>query len=55
MRLIDAKRLSYSIGILNEIEFKFLKETGYQIKYVWEDDWKEFRDGSVEVPNIQTF
>ena len=36
-------------------KFKFLKETGYQIKYVWEDDWKEFRDGSVEVPNIQTF
>ena len=35
--------------------FKKIKDAGYQIKYVWESDWKKFQTGHVFSLNIQSF
>ena len=32
-----------------------LKSLGYNIKYIWENDWKNFKKKSVQYPNIQTY
>jgi hypothetical protein len=37
------------------IKFTKLKNLGYTIKYIWETDWKLFKDKSVESPNIIEF
>lgn len=35
--------------------FKQLKEVGYEIKYIWEKDWKDFNQNKVKQPRIQTY
>lgn len=32
-----------------------LKSLGYNVKYIWEKDWNEFKKGTVPSPNIQVF
>jgi len=32
-----------------------LKHLGYQIKYIWESDWKKYKNGIVKQPNIISF
>ena len=36
-------------------KFELLKNNGYNIKYIWETDWKKFKDGIDKTPNILTF
>lgn len=35
--------------------FDKLKILGYNLKYIWENDWKRFKDGISETPNIITY
>jgi len=35
--------------------FKILKDSGYKIKYIWENDWKKFKQGKVDYLNILDF
>jgi hypothetical protein len=32
--------------------FKILKENGYDVKYIWESDWKDFKNGINKTPKI---
>jgi len=32
-----------------------LMEKGYNIKYIWESDWKKFKDGLDKIPNIKEY
>lgn len=36
-------------------KFRLLKNAGYNIRYIWEKDWRQFQKGEVSIPNIQTF
>lgn len=36
-------------------KFDKLKSFGYNIKYIWESDWKKFKDNIVPEPDIKTF
>jgi hypothetical protein len=29
-----------------------IKLLGYNVKYIWESDWKQFKKGIVKIPNI---
>jgi hypothetical protein len=35
-------------------KLKNLKNTGYNIKYIWENDWNRFKKGIDKIPKIQT-
>jgi len=35
--------------------FNKLKKSGYNIKYIWEYDWKKFKKGIDKLPDIQTY
>ena len=37
------------------IKFKNLKRMGYDIKYIWESDWKNFERGIDSNPKILTY
>ena len=52
------KRCKKTFGKLyNETVEKFLKlkNVGYDIKYIWESNWKEYKDGKVNIPKIISF
>jgi hypothetical protein len=34
------------------IKFNKLKNLGYNVKYIWELDWKRFKSGLVSIPKI---
>ena len=36
-------------------KFDFLKQNGYSVKYIWESDWKKFKNGIDIVPNIISY
>ena len=36
-------------------KFRKLKKEGYNVKYIWESDWKKFRKGIDTFPNILEF
>ena len=36
-------------------KFQKLKECGYIIKYIWENDWIKFKNGINIVPNIKIY
>lgn len=36
------------------LKLEKLKSLGYNVKYIWENDWKNFKKGIVNEPNIQT-
>ena len=47
-----------TFGKLYDMVFKrfdFLKSKGYNIKYIWENDWKKFIDGVDNLPKIITY
>jgi len=35
--------------------FKNLINMGYEIKYIWESDWKNFIKNNIHIPNVLTF
>ena len=35
--------------------FDILRKLGYELKYIWENDWKQFKKNLVESPNILTY
>ncbi len=35
--------------------FIFLKENGYNVKYIWESDWEKFRSNKCNILNIKMF
>jgi hypothetical protein len=36
-------------------KFNIFKNKGYNIKYIWENDWKNFKTGDDTVPKICDF
>ena len=36
-------------------KFKKFKSLGYDVKYIWETDWKKFNDGIDKIPNILNY
>ena len=36
-------------------KFKKLKQLGYKIRYIWENDWNKFKNGIDKSPNIITY
>jgi hypothetical protein len=36
-------------------KFKKFKKLGYNIKYIWELDWKKFNDKINKIPKIITY
>lgn len=35
--------------------FKILKNRGYNIKYMWEDDWKKFKTNVEKIPSLMDY
>jgi|ERR1035437_3038891 hypothetical protein len=36
-------------------KFDVFRENGYKIKYIWENDWKKYKSGNVNIPKIVDF
>lgn len=62
LELFDAEDYNYTChktyGVLYYLTFKkfnLLKRKGYNIKYIWESDWKKFKAGFDKIPNIKEY
>ena len=49
----DYSNVKYE-GTHKKVPIKCLKHFGYNIKYIWENDWKKFERGIDINPKIQT-
>jgi hypothetical protein len=52
---VKAKKTFGELYITTFERFKKLKNMGYEIKYIWEKDWKLFKKNIISKPNIQTY
>lgn len=37
------------------LKFNKLNSVGYEVKYIWESDWNEYKKGKSSIPNIKEF